>query len=69
MKKLRLALETLKVETFAVKETGGGPRATVRAHAEAEPTNWPDDTCRLWCSNDSYCAWGTTCYQGENGTC
>jgi hypothetical protein len=71
MKKLKLEVETLRVESFKTAEDRPEPRGTVRGHAPWPPlgtAEWvvvipsdqimPSDLCSLGCaeSADSVCA-------------
>ena len=71
MKKIRLGLEELRVESFAVLPDGRGAAGTVRALADAEPAKdqtWEDTVCNplpgiCTCveSCDPTCEWLSNC--------
>ena len=67
MKKLKLNLDDLKVESFATTPDASSSRGTVFGQ---DPTVYPEDTCYLYCTDV-----GSTCVQqcgtggSENGTC
>lgn len=71
MKKLRLSLDALNVESFEMLNDGGPLRGTVPANAATTP-----DVCVTqpdYCLSDNYsecrsCIQGT-CYQSCGGTC
>jgi hypothetical protein len=75
MKKIRLDINKLAVETFSVTKNEPREPGTVRAHA-AEYTGWScetwekgcggtgygEHTCDMFGSCDTHCGWGTTCF-------
>lgn len=72
MKKLRLDLDALVVETFATRPCEDDPRGTVRAHDATEypcndsdlqcaPTGFYYETCNVSCAY--------MCFPSGNGTC
>jgi hypothetical protein len=59
VRKIKLNLDELKVESFVTTPPGEGGRGTVEAHTEANPT------CIYNCTQQSYC----TCSPGYGLTC
>lgn len=70
MRKLRLDLDTLRVQSFATRDTGTFPFGTVHA-GQKEPTGWHDPHCSavLPCESRLGCSEVATCQPTRNQAC
>ena len=67
-RKLRLALDDIRVETFKTTDGGAPARGTVRGHGDSDPCSG-FDTCFCPSSGDEYpyntCAGSCIIFEGE----
>ncbi len=70
MNKLRLDLDSVRVESFPTAHTAAELRGTIEGRAEGEPSYGGTQECTIDCSGDGGCSWNLRCSRDDcSGMC